>query len=162
MLCHSPILLFSFRILLFPLEFCYSFFWFFFMPLWILLFSFQFYYSLSNYVMQFYYPIIRLYRPLMQFRILLFPFKFRCSLFQFYHAIMNSFIQSPILLFAFELCSSKSETSFIWPTVPWGPVTDWFPEFQRYRKTWRTWKLNKRIHNGIIKSEKRITEFERE
>ena len=103
--------------------------------LWILLFSFQFYYSLSNYAMQLSNPIIRLYSPLMQFRILLFPFKFCCSLFQFYYAIMNSFIQLPIL-FAFELCSSKSGTSFIWPTVPWGPVTNWFPE---YRKAWRTW-----------------------
>ena len=27
LLCHSPMLLFSFRILLFPFEFCYSFFW---------------------------------------------------------------------------------------------------------------------------------------
>ena len=71
-------------------------------PLWILLSSFQFCYSLSNYVMQFSNPVIRLYSPLMQFRILLFPFKFCCSLFQFYYAIMNSFIPFPILLFAFE------------------------------------------------------------
>ena len=114
LLCHSPTLLFSFlrnffmqfRILLFPFEFCYSFFWFYYaimssfniqfpilllafelcyavfqsyystvqsshvvsnpifflsnsvgylsnsiMPLWVLLFSIQFYYSLSNYVL---------------------------------------------------------------------------------------------------------------
>ena len=120
LLCHSPIMLFSFlrnsfyavsnpiipfRILLFIflILLChYEFF----------LFSFQFYYSLSNYVMQFSNPIIRLYSPLMQFRILLFPFKFCYSLFQFYYAIMNSVIQFPIVLFAFELCSSKSGTSF--------------------------------------------------
>ena len=109
LLCQSPIMLFSFPfkqfgILLFPFEFCYSFFWFYYaimnsfiqfpillfafelcyavfqscysivqsshavsnpissfqillfssnsiMPLWILLFSFHFYYSLSNYVL---------------------------------------------------------------------------------------------------------------
>ena len=49
LLCHSPVLLFTFRILLFPFEVCYSFFW-------------------------------------------------------IYYAIMNSFIQFPILSFAFELC----------------------------------------------------------
>ena len=111
----------------------------------ILLCHYEFFYSVSNsiirfrIVMQFSNPIIRLYSPLMQFRILLFPFKFCCSLFQFCYAVMNSFIQLPILLFAFELCSSKSRSPFIWPTVPRGPVTNWFPEFPRYRKTWRTW-----------------------
>ena len=126
MLCSFPILLFDCTVLSCSFESYYflsnsavlfsnSI-----MPLCILLFGFQFYYSLSNYVMQFFNPVIRLYSPLMQFRILLFPFKFCCSLFQFYYAIMKSFI----LLFAFELCSSKSGTSFIWPTVPWGPVTN--------------------------------------
>ena len=108
------------------------------MPLWILWFSavsnsvIRFRIMLSNYVMQFFNPIIRLYSPLMQFRILLFPFKFCRSLFQFYYAIMHSFIQFPILLFAFELCSSKSGTSFIWPTAPWGPVTNWFPSIEKH------------------------------
>ena len=127
----NPIIPFRILLFIFLILLCHY--------IWILLFSFQFYYSLSNYVMLFSNPIIRLYSSVMQFRILLFPFKFCCSLFQFYYAIMNSFIQLPILLFAFELCSSKSGTSFIWPTVPWGPVTRWFPEFPRYRKTWRTW-----------------------
>ena len=138
MLCSFPILLFDCTVLSCSFESYYflsnsavlfsnSI-----MPLCILLFSFQFYYSLSNYVMQFFNPVIRLYSPLMQFRILLFPFKFCCSLFQFYYVLF------PILLFAFELCSSKSGTSFIWPTVPWGPVTNWFP--REYNKTWRTWR----------------------
>ena len=81
LLCHSSMLLFSFlrnsymhvRILLFPFEFCYLLYWFYYaimhsfiqfqillsvihfsnsiMPISILLFSFQFYYSLSNYVL---------------------------------------------------------------------------------------------------------------
>ena len=111
----------------------------------ILLCPYKFLYSVSNsvirfrVVMQFSNAIIQLYSPLMQFRILLFPFKFCCSLFQFYYAITNSFIQFLILLFALELCSSKSGTSLIRPTVPWGPVRNCFPEFPRYRKTWRTW-----------------------
>ena len=104
------------------------------MPLWILLFSFQFYHSLSNYVLQF--SIVQsshaVSNPIISFQILLFSFPILLC-------IMHSFIQFPILLFAFELCSSKSGTLFIWPTVPWGPVTNWFPEFPRYRKTWRTW-----------------------
>ena len=41
---------------------------------------------------------------LFSFRILLVPFEFCYSLLSFYYAIMNSFIQFPILLFAFELC----------------------------------------------------------
>ena len=81
------------------------------MPLWILLFSFEFCYSLSNFVMQLSSSVIQLYSPLMQFRILIFPFQFFYSLFQFYYANINSVIQFPILLFAFELCSSKSGTS---------------------------------------------------
>ena len=81
------------------------------MPLWILLFSFEFCYSFSNFVMQLSNPVIRLYSPLMQFWILLFPFQFCYSLFQFYYANINSVIQFPILLFAFDLCSSKCGTS---------------------------------------------------
>ena len=106
-----------------------------------LLCHYAFFYSVSNSIIRFriMFCSFPLYSPLMQFRILLFPFKFCCSLFQFCYAIMHSFIQFPILLFAFELCSSKSGTLFIWPAVPWGPVTNWFPEFPRYRKTWRTW-----------------------
>ena len=106
-----------------------------------LLCHYEFFYSVSNSIIRFriMFCSFPLYSPLMQFRILLFPFKFCCSLFQFCYAIMHSFIQFPILLFAFELCSSKSGNLFIWPTVPWGPVTNWFPEFPRYRKTWRTW-----------------------
>ena len=77
----------------------------------ILLFSFEFCYSLSNFVMQFSNSVIRLYSPLVQFRILIFPFQFCYSLFQFYYANINSVIQFPILLFAFDLCRSKSGTS---------------------------------------------------
>ena len=39
------------------------------------------------------------------------PLQFCYSLFQFYYANINSVIQFPILLFAFDLCSSKSGTS---------------------------------------------------
>ena len=82
LLCNSSMLLFSFlknshmhfRIMLFPFEFCYSLFWFYY-PLCIILFSCQFYYSLSNFVMQFSNSIIRLYSPLMHFWILLFSFQ---------------------------------------------------------------------------------------
>ena len=144
LLCHSPIMLFSFLrnsfmqfpILLFPFEFCYSFFWFYyaiinsFIHFPILLFAFELCYAVFQSCYSIRYSLLR------QFRILLFPFKFCCSLFQFYYAIMNSFIQFPILLFAFEFSSSKSGSSFVWPTVRWGPVTSWFPE---HRKTWQTW-----------------------
>ena len=58
--------------------------------------------------------VIQLYSPLMQFRILIFPFQFFYSLFQFYYANINSVIQFPILLFAFELCSSKSGTFIVY------------------------------------------------
>ena len=95
LLCHYKFFI-HFPILLFAFELCYA--------------VFQSCYSIR-------------YSLLRQFRILLFPFKFCCSLFQFYYAIMNSFIQFPILLFAFEFSSSKSGTSFVWPTVLWGPVT---------------------------------------
>ena len=121
------------RILLFPFELCYLVFWFYyaimhsFIQFRILLFAFELCYA----VVQFY-KVIRLYSPLLQFRILLFPFQFCYSLFQFYYANINSVTQFPILLFAFELCSSKSGTSFIWPTVPWGPVTNWFPEYEKH------------------------------
>ena len=134
MLCHSPIMLFSFlgnlfmqfRILLFPFEFCYSF--------------FRFYYAIMN--------------SLIQFPILLFAFELCYAVFQCYYSIVQSshvvsnsvgyhsnsimplwillftLIQFPILLFPFEISSSKSGTSFIWPTVPWGPVTTWLPEYK--------------------------------
>ena len=110
LLCHSSMLLFS------------------------LLCTFESYYSLSNSVnVQFSNSIIRLYSTLMQFRIPLFPFKFFYLLSQFYYAIRNSFIHFPILLFALELCSSKSGTSFVRPTVHWGPVTNWY----KYRRLGR-------------------------
>ena len=114
----NPIIPFRILLFIFLILLCHY--------IWILLFSFQFCYSLLNYVMQFSNPINRLYSSVMQFRILLFPFKFCCSLFQFYYVLF------PILLFAFELCSSKSGTSFIWPTAPWGPVTNWFPSIEKH------------------------------
>ena len=87
------------------------------MPLWILLFSFEFCYSFSNFEMQLSNSVIRLYSPLMQFCIPLFPFQFCSSLFQFYYAKINSVIQFPILLFAVDLCSSKSGTSSNTPEI---------------------------------------------
>ena len=83
LLCHSSMLLFSFlrnsymhvRILLFPFEFCYLLYW-------------------------FYYAIMHSF---IQFRILLSVIRFS-----------NSVIQFPILLFAFELCSSKSGTFIVY------------------------------------------------
>ena len=107
------------------------------MPLCILLFSFEFCYSLSHYVMQLSNSIIRLYSPLMQFRIVLFLFQFCYSLFQFYYAntrailwllanINNySVIQFPNLLFAFELCSSKSGTKISVRKSKHGPELVW-------------------------------------
>ena len=88
LLCHSPMLLFSFlrnsftqlRILLFPFEFCYSLFW--------------FYYAIMN--------------SLIQFSILLFAFEFCYAIFQFYnsivqssHAVSNPAISFEILSFSF-------------------------------------------------------------
>ena len=134
LLCHSPMLLFSFlrnsymhgRVLLFPFEFCYLLFWFYyaimhsFIQFRILLFAFELCYA----VVQFYDSIVQsshaVSNPIISFPILLFTFPI---LFVF---------QFPILLFAFELCSSKSGTSFIWPTVPWGTVTNWFPEYEKH------------------------------
>ena len=92
LLCHSSMLLFSFlrnsymhvRILLFPFEFCYLLYW-------------------------FYYAIMHSF---IHFRILLSVICY--SLFQFYYANINSVIQFPILLFAFELCSCKSGTFIVY------------------------------------------------
>ena len=67
------------------------------MPLRILLFSLEFCYSLSNYVMQLSNSIIRLYSSLMQFRILF--FSFRILLFTF-----------PILLCQYQFCYSVSNS----------------------------------------------------
>ena len=81
---------------------------------------------------------------LIQFPILLFAFEFCYAVFQFYnliaqspHVVVNPTISFQILLFTFLfllayaiiirfriLCSSKSWTSFIWPSVPWGPVSN--------------------------------------
>ena len=69
------------------------------MPLWILLFRFEFCYSLSNFVMQLSNSVIRFYSPLMQFRILIFPFQFFYSVFQFYYANINSIIRFRIMFF---------------------------------------------------------------
>ena len=75
---------------------------------------------------------------------ILFAFEFCCAVFQFYnlivqssHAVSNPTVSFQILLFTFlvllayaiiirfrMLCSSKSGTSFIWPSVPWGPETN--------------------------------------
>ena len=108
-----------FRILLFPFEFYYSLFW-------------------------FYYAIMH---SLIQFPILLFAFEFCYAVFQFYnlivqssHAVSNPTISFEILIFTFLillayaiiirfriLCSSKlAWTSFIWRSVPWGPVSNWW------------------------------------
>ena len=90
LLCHSPMLLFSFlrnsymhvRILLFPFEFCHSLFW--------------FYYAVMN--------------SFIQFRILLFVFQFCDAVVQFCnsivessHAVLNPIISFPILLFTFPI-----------------------------------------------------------
>ena len=116
LLCHSPMLLFSFlrnsymhgRVLLFPFEFCYLLFWFYyaimhsFIQFRILLFAFELCYA----VVQFYDSIVQsshaVSNPIISFPILLFTFPI---LFVF---------QFPILLFAFELCSSKSGTCIVY------------------------------------------------
>ena len=67
------------------------------MPLCILFFSFEFCYSVSNYVMQLSNSIIRLYSSLMQFRILF--FSFRILLFTF-----------SILLCQYQFCYSVSNS----------------------------------------------------
>ena len=115
LLCRSPVLLFSFLknsftqflTLLpggyFPFKFSYSLF----CILWL---GFEFCYWLLNSSMQFSNSIIRLHSPLMQFWILLFSFTSCHSLYQFYYVVMNRFIQFPVLLFTFQLCSSKSGT----------------------------------------------------
>ena len=96
LLCHSPMLLCSFlrnsymhvRILLFPFEFCYL--------------LFRFYYAIMN--------------SFIQFRILLFAFKFCYAVVQFCnsivqssHVVSNPNISFPILLFTFPilLCQYK-------------------------------------------------------
>ena len=95
LLCHSPILLFSFLrnsymhvwILLFPFEFCYSLFW--------------FYYAIMN--------------SFIQFRILLFVFEFWDAVVQFCNlivqsseAVLHPVISFPILLFSFQFYYSLS------------------------------------------------------
>ena len=79
----------------------------------ILLFAFEFCYA----IFQFYNSIVQsshaVSNPTISLQILLFTFLILLS-----YAIMNSLIQFPVL------CSSKSGTSFIWPSVPWGPVSN--------------------------------------
>ena len=69
------------------------------MPLCILFFSFEFCYSVSNYVMQLSNSIIRLYSSLMQlrilffsFRILLFTFSILLCQYQFCYSVSNSWL----------------------------------------------------------------------
>ena len=110
LLCHSPMLLCSFlrnsymhvRILLFPSEFCYSLFWFYyaimnsFIQFRILLFAFKFCYAVvqfCNSIVQFSHAVSN---PNISFPILLFTFPIL-------YANINSVIQFPILLFAFDM-----------------------------------------------------------
>ena len=102
----------------------------------ILLHHYEFFYSVSN-------SVIRFRIMLCSFPILLFDCTVLSCSFESYYFLSNSVVLFSnsimplwILLFSFQFYSSKSGTSFIWPTAPWGPVTNWFPE---YRKTWRTW-----------------------
>ena len=108
LLCHSPMLLFSFRILLFPFEFCYSFFWFYYAII------YEFFYSVSNSVIRFWillwsfpiFSIIRLYSPLMRlpnpiifFEILLFTFPILLFHHEFLYSVSNSIIRFRIMFF---------------------------------------------------------------
>ena len=124
--------------MLFPFEFCYTCIHFsdFIMPLCILLFSCQFYYSLSNYVMQFSNSTIIFYSVLFHCTVL------SCT-FESYYFLSNSVI--PILLcqYEFSYSASNSIISFrimffqiLDGTVPWRPVESFFPW---YSETWQTW-----------------------
>ena len=116
LLCHSPMLLCSFlrnsymhvRILLFPFEFCYLLFWFYyaimnsFIQFWILLFAFelcyavvqfydsivQFSHAVSNPIFLFSYFVIHFSNSIMPIAILLFSF-------QFYYSLSNYVLPNP-------------------------------------------------------------------
>ena len=101
LLCHSPVLLFTFRILLFPFEVCYSFFWIYYAIIGILLFSFQFYHSLSNYVLQF--SILQfshaVSNPIIPFQILLFSLPILLCHYAFFYSVSNSIIRFRVMFF---------------------------------------------------------------
>ena len=71
------------------------------MPLCILLFSFQFYHSLSNYVLQF--SIVQsshaVSNPIISFQILLFSFPILLCHYAFFYSVSNSIIRFRVMFF---------------------------------------------------------------
>ena len=114
LLCHSLMLLFSFlrnsfmqfRILLFPFEFCYSFFWFYYaimssfnIQFPILLFAFELCYA----VFQSYYSTVQsshvVSNPIISFQILLVTFPILLCHYAFFYSVSNSIIRFRIMFF---------------------------------------------------------------
>ena len=129
LLCHSPMLLFSFRILLFPFEFCYSFFW--------------FYYAIMNSFIQF--PIL-----LFAFELCYAVFQSCYSIVQSSHAVSNPIISFQILLFSFPILLCSVSNSIIRFRIMFFQIRDFVyladgalgtsnKLISQYRKTWRTW-----------------------